>query len=298
LFNFFYHPFHSDQRMLLLRNIRTQPQHRIIVSSSCRKFFSTVSRRMNATVTTQATPIVELREYDIRPEHGNTYTKATNEKGNLRKSLSPLTFFGMSETGGSLNVATHLYYFAGGFEERTKVRGNMGKNKEFASHLEIVRPYMTHQKSTIFVEAPLVNDIEEVCGLAPTNVEAMLNNMYPEKGNQQHDNSIIEMRKYQLKLGYDTVPQFLKLYGNGLPSKLKASGTDPTTSLVTLLYSEVGQLNEVIEIWRHGSISAMEQSRVAARSATEWRNSIAEIAGLANVFTCSIHKPMEFSPLK
>ena len=64
------------------------------------------------------------------------------------------------------------------------------------------------------------------------------------------------------------------------------------------LKEEVGQLNEVIEIWRHGSTSAMERSRVASRSATEWRTSIAQIAELAMFFTSSIHKPLSFSPLR
>jgi hypothetical protein len=57
-----------------------------------------------------------------------------------------------------------------------------------------------------------------------------------------------------LKLGYDTVPKFLSLYKAGLPSKLKAHGTDQTTSLVTFLYSEVGQLNEVIKFGDMGQL--------------------------------------------
>jgi hypothetical protein len=100
-------------------------------------------------------------------------------------------------------------------------------------------------------------------------------------------------------LGYDTVPKFLELYGSGLPSKLNADGTDPTTTLVTLLYSEVGRLNEVIEVWRHGNgVAAMEQSRVAARNATAWRSAIASIADLAIEFSATIHRPLPFSPIK
>merc|ERR1712172_164832 len=86
-------------------------------------------------------------------------------------------------------------------------------------------------------------------------------------------NTIFEVRRYQLQLGYDTVPRFLSLYQEGLPSKLnEATGKDPTTSLITLLYSEVGPLNHVIEVWKHGNgTAAMERSRVAARQAQEWR---------------------------
>jgi hypothetical protein len=195
--------------------------------------------------------------------------------------------FTMPETGGNINVATHLYYFEGGFEERNQKRQGMGMNQEWKDYLQKARPCMVNQKSTIFVEAPIVSQMDGICGLK-----------YGYKNVSRNNDSIFEFRRYQLKLGYDTVPMFLELYENGLPSKLTSPGTDPSTELITLLYSEVGQLNEVIEIWKHASTDAMERSRVAARSAHDWRKSIAEIANLANVFTSTIHKPLSFSPLR
>jgi len=252
----------------------------------------TLKRTMSSSV---ATPIIELREYHLFPQHVIPYTKATTDASTTRKDLLPLRLFSLPETGGDLNVATHMYYFQGGFEERNERRKAMGKNPDWTSYLQTVKPYMVNQKSTVFVEAPLVSEIEGVCGLKPGNIES--SDQYSH-GESSPEESIVELRRYQLKLGYDTVPKFLELYGAGLPSKLNATGTDPSTSLITLLYAEVGQLNEVIEVWRHGSTSAMEQSRVAARSATEWKKSIAEIASLANVFTSTIHKPLPFSPLK
>ena len=88
------------------------------------------------------------------------------------------------------------------------------------------------------------------------------------------------------------MPKFLELYGGGLPSKLGAEGTDPSTSLVSVMYCEVGALNHVIELWRHGAGAvAMEQSRAAARSAVEWRQAIAQIAELANTFSTSVLRP-------
>ena len=141
----------------------------------------------------------------------------------------------------------------------------------------------------MFVEAPLVNQV---------NLEGMAGflsnkNTIQLQSTKKDDCCILEIRRYYLKLGYDTVPNFLKLYGTGLPSKLDAHGTDPTTSLVTLLYSEVGRLNEVIEIWKHGNgVAAMEQSRIAARKAQEWRTAIASIADLAIEFRTSIHRPI------
>ncbi len=239
-----------------------------------------------------ARPIIELREYELQAGQVKNYTEITTASAELRKSLTPLRLFTMPETGGLLNVATHFYYYKGGFEERNAKRGDMGRSDEWKEYLKQARPHMNNQKSNIFVEAPLVAEFDDICGLEPGSAE--------EKLAGSHDDTaqcIYEIRRYQLKLGYDTVPNFLSLYKAGLPSKLKAPGTDPSTALITLLYSEVGQLNEVIEIWRHGSTSAMEKSRVASRSATEWRNSIANIAELATAFTSSIHKPLSFSPL-
>ena len=105
--------------------------------------------------------------------------------------------------------------------------------------------------------------------------------------------AIYELRRYQLKLGYHTVPRFLECYAAGLPSKLDAPGTDASTSLVSLLYTDLGPLNEVIELWRHGGgTQAMEASRTGARNAPQWRAAIAEIASLAVSFRSTIHKPV------
>jgi len=87
------------------------------------------------------------------------------------------------------------------------------------------------------------------------------------------------------------VPRFLASYEKGLPSKLE--NLHESTSLCSVLYTEVGSLNEVLEIWRHGAgTHAMEASRAAARSATEWRGAISEIAELAVNFQSTVHKPV------
>jgi hypothetical protein len=232
-------------------------------------------------------PIVELREYVLRPEHAASYMQATADTAALRQSLVPLRFFSLPETGGPLHVATHAYYYEGGHAERDAKRAAMTTNDDWKAYIGQCRPFADTQQSNIFVEAPLVASTDGVQGLATI----------PDS--QPGDNSILEIRRYKLKLGYDTVPKFLELYGAGLPSKLNAVGTDPTTQLVTLLYTEVGRLNEVIEIWRHGNgTSAMEQSRQAARGAQEWRQAIGSIADLALEFTSTIHKPTAFSPIK
>jgi NIPSNAP len=202
--------------------------------------------------------------------------------------LAPLRFFSLPETGGTLHVATHAYYYAGGHAERDETRRIMARRPDWKIYVGRVLPDLDTQASTIWAEAPFVTkQYPQVHGLAtvPTDLPG--------------DNTILELRRYKLKLGYDTVPKFLELYAAGLPSKLNAPGTDPTTSLVSVLYTEVGRLNEVLEIWRHGGGSAaMEASRQAARGAADWRLAIASIADLAVEFTSTIHKPTAFSPIK
>lgn len=234
-----------------------------------------------------AQPIVELREYAVRPEHAADFWHKTSLAGDLRKSLAPLRLFSRPETGGQLHVATHAYYYAGGHAERDEIRRIMTENPHWNEYVSIVLSCLENQNSTIWVEPPLVLEHPQVHGISTVTT------------NLPGDNAIFEFRRYKLKLGYETVPIFMELYNAGLPSKLHALGTDPTTSLITLLYTEVGRLNEVLEIWRHGGGStAMEVSRQAARGAVEWRSAIASIADLAVEFTSAIHKPTLFSPIQ
>lgn len=235
-------------------------------------------------------PLVELREYQLVPELAGQYMSLTEQSASLRKSLVPFRLFTLPETGGKLNIATHMYYYDGGHSQRDKARASMGQTPDWVEYIKAARPGVLEQRSTIFVEAPVVVNIPGVRGLANAS------DLFPSGPSAS---TIYEFRRYRLKLGYDTVPKFLELYSTGLPSKLGAPNTCPSTSLVTLLYSEVGILNEVIEVWRHGDgTQAMERSRIAARAAPEWRYAISQIAGLAIEFSSSIHRPTSFSPLQ
>ena len=119
-----------------------------------------------------STPIIELREDTLFPQHVDSYHKATTDASFTRKELLPLRLFSFPETGGRLNVATHLYYFQGGFQERNERRKAMETNNpDWQAYLQSVQPFMVDQKSTIFVEAPLVSEIDGVCGLTPGNIE-------------------------------------------------------------------------------------------------------------------------------
>ena len=106
---------------------------------------------------------------------------------------------------------------------------------------------------------------------------------------------VYELRRYQLVLGYPTVPRFLDLYTAGLQDKLKADDTG-ASQLVTLLYSDCGPLNVVIELWRHESMQRAQDSRVASRKAAKWKEAIGEIAQLTTSFSTSFMRPLRASP--
>lgn len=224
-------------------------------------------------------PIVEIRQDKLYPHLIGPYV--THCKSTPLRFADPhLRLHCLTDTGGVLNQTMEIYAYPGGMGEREEkiLKGSWLRTFQR-------KDCVMEQTSNIFAEAPLVRSTKGVRGLLEGNPL--------EEDNKGPLSAIYEIRTYNLKLGYDTVPKFFSLYGAGLPSKLSAVGTDPTTSLVTLLYTEVGQLNQVIEVWRHGDgANAMEKSRVAARSAPEWRNAIQEIAQLALKFSSTIYRPL------
>ncbi|KAL7573051.1 hypothetical protein ACA910_018742 [Epithemia clementina (nom. ined.)] len=280
---------------------------------------SSPPRTAAATTTTNIIPLVELREYALHPQHVSSYLQATTDTASIRKSHTPLCFFALPETGGGLlHVATHAYYYAHGYDERETKRNALALNDEWKLYISKCRPFMQSQQSTLFVEAPFLvhhssdprdgEDYPSVQGLASivnnndnplssSSSTSLSSNSGSSTSSTTTTTTLLELRRYQLRLGYDTVPHFLELYQQGLPSKLKT--LHPTSSLVTVLYSEVGVLNQVVEVWRHGQgYAAMEASRQGARQALPWRQAIADIAPLAVQFSTTIHKPTAFSPLR
>ncbi|KAL3761896.1 hypothetical protein ACHAW5_006125 [Stephanodiscus triporus] len=255
--------------------------------------------------------IVELRQYQLHPTQTSVYTQNTIQLARLHKNL-PLAFVGFPETGAiALNTAVHVYHYPGGHVERLDKRSALASNQEMLKYSGSVNS----ESSEIFVEAPLVTDFDEITGLKywvdndRSGARRSFDFDIEEHPKDSSNTCIIELRKYQLKLGYDTVPKFLHIYSDALPSKLNANGTHPTTELVSILVSDVGRLNTVYEVWKHGGeivghdtsfcgLHAMEMSRQASRGATEWRNGIMRIAELAMTFDTTILKPLECSPLR
>jgi hypothetical protein len=271
-------------------------------------------------------PVVVLRDDILFPKSVTTYGDILTSMSSSNdddvdsdfddNNINRLRFVSRPILGGDLNTVTHAMFYQGGLKEWQKQEKLMNSNNTAIpittwssvadqwQHDELLSCIQS-QQSSVYVEAPFIkskdfnDDRIQIPGLSDLTVlQSLTSSGDSEIG--ESNTTIFEIRKYNLQLGYDTVPKFLKLYADGLPSKLDAPGTDDSTTLLTLLYSEIGRLNEVIEIWRHGNgLDGMERSRVAARSAQEWRSAIAQIADLAIEFRSTVHKPLPgYSPLQ
>ena len=281
---------------------------------------SSASSSSEVSVLPPPQPVVVVRDDFLFPRSFTTYQEILA----IAPTLSPtahvdshLRFVSRPVLGGDLNTVTHAMFFEGGLKQWQQQQQQQEEDDATNSILDMssnlvhqwqndeIMSCIQRQHSTVYVEAPFIrNGVSGVeqnpPGLKDLAKLQALKGTIRATASVRSSSTIFEVRKYNLKLGYDTVPNFLKLYEEGLPSKLNAPGTDESTSLVTLLYSEVGRLNEVIEIWRHGNgLEGMERSRVAARSAGQWRSAIKEIADLAIEFRSTVHQPLEgYSPLQ
>jgi hypothetical protein len=260
----------------------------------------------NVPASSPSSPIIELCTGCVQPDAIGKYVRKLSQQSKLRVSdprlqhQQQLRILSITETGaGSLDTVTTVSYYEGGYAEFEASRSSLATWQEGQKITDSMNKYLRHRSSTIWVEAPFIQKLQQqqqqqthpvVLGLA-----------YAPDPNTQWlgDSPILEYRRYNLIVGYDTVPEFYNWYETGLTAKLKHQ--DPSTSLVSVLHTEVGRLNQVLEIWRHGDgATAMQKSRHAARTnAPEWRDAIAKIADhLALDFECTIQKPLSPSPIR
>ena len=231
---------------------------------------------------------LELRQETVIPStsasrlDAHAYSAATfaNAKANAGVTLCGIW---KTRLGGQINTINSLYHWDS-YAERDAVGPDFFERAAESTGL----------RSVIMVEATdsLKSwGLDGVAGFEPT---ATLGG--PRK--DAREPSAWEFRKYQLKLGYTTVPKFLELYGSGINEKLAVSraAAEDTSRLVTLLYSTNGPLNVVIELWRHDSLANAEASRRSSRLAPTWRRAIEEIATISTSFEVEFLRPLPSSP--
>ena len=223
---------------------------------------------------------MELRKYELKPSDSAVFLKLASAAGDLRKQLAPLRLFATPDTGGQLNTVVHFYYHPS-LKHRDDAARAMRENTPWMKFEEESRRCCDKQSSYIYSEAPFV--AQSYGGMATHRIAAT-----------EDYAAIYEVRQYQLVLGYDTVPKFIEHYSSGLDSKLEVS-KEAGSRFCSLLHTEVGSLNQVIELWRHNNVAGMEQCRTLSRNSQPWKKAVGCIAPLAISFTNTLLKPAHFS---
>ncbi len=84
------------------------------------------------------------------------------------------------------------------------------------------------------------------------------------------------------------MPKALEAFQAALPAKMEAArAAGVEHELELLAYSDVGRLNELIEVWRFAKASDSIRAREASRGVAVWRDCIATLTELTETFDSS-----------
>ena len=229
-----------------VRGIRTQVRimflPRVARGTSARVFPS--SRR-------SFSGCVELREYIVKPQFIGDYMKVSTEGGDLRKRLVPLRLFGVPETGDTLNLAQHFYYYDN-LQERQQARDAAQADPEWQAYIGTIRPHLAQQKSTIFVEPCFVSKLQGVKGMRTETV-----------GGSSADDApgLYELRRYTVSRGLAEFWDVSKaVFDRTSENAQSGSGTE----LCTVLEANVGLMSEVRAWLRTACVRASERTYVVS----------------------------------
>ncbi|KDB08153.1 NIPSNAP family containing protein [Burkholderia sp. lig30] len=102
---------------------------------------------------------------------------------------------------------------------------------------------------------------------------------------------IIEQRIYQLKPG--ALHEFVKTYeAEGLQIQKAALG-----ELIGYFYSEVGELNRIVQLWKFASFEDRQERRARLSAMPEWKALLAKIGPLIVEQRNELLTPASFSPI-
>ena len=264
-------------------------------SSSSSTTTTTTKRTLSGTeTTTKQSPngFYEIRKYKVEPNDLSKYLELCAKSAKKRKELSPgFCGFFIPEVGSDLNVLTHVYHYKD-YDERDLIREKMRKDKSWQKFLEKSIEMIEEQHSEVYIEA---NVATEAAGLMLNSFQKNATKMMDDDGGDK--SSVFEIRTYTLQLGYNPIPKMQNLYAEGLPSKIK-SDTNKLGELLWIGYCDVGDLNKFIEIWKYDSFQSHIKVRESARTAIEWRETIAKIAPMVTAFNTTLCTAASFSPTK
>lgn len=147
---------------------------------------------------------LEVREYDINPGSFGRFISLVEETVDLRKHVLPVVGLFKPDIGGVLNSFTHMYHYTS-LEERDGVRAKALENTSWSDeYLPVAKGMMMGQRNALYTPAV---SIMEAAGSTP--VSDVVGTTADTGG------MMIELRRYQLHPGYDTVPTILSAFEKG-----------------------------------------------------------------------------------
>ena len=235
-------------------------------------------------------PIVSVTTLEIFPDKVEEFRDLLEQSASLHQSVAPLRLIGIPEKNKGNGEVVTIHYFKGGVQERKEVQAAMKSSSEWKEFVKSTNPYTLGRYSNLFKEAPFLQKTDKAPGLEPLAAEA-LNIASP---------GIIEAKRAKFQMsgrGGDAMTKFLTIYKKGLAAKVDAPGVDPSTTLVTVLYSKNDEEATVMEIWRHDDEDALDKSRAAMRNCQEWMKTAAFIKKQADNVSSQTFKSLSFSPI-
>lgn len=206
--------------------------------------------------------MVEVRNYAIKPNMFGEFMGLVDSTRDLRASLLPVIGMYKSDIGSEeLNSFLHLYKYRD-FDHRDDIRRKASESHAWAQeYLPRAKGMMTAQKNAIYKPA--------------SNI--MMSTSAPSEATMT-GGDMLEIREYQFQAGYDTIPSVLEAFQKAIPEKIQAASDQGLQSeLVFLGYTDVGVLNNLIEIWKYPTAQTCILARQASRNVDSWRECIKTI---------------------
>ncbi len=186
------------------------------------------------------------------------------------------------DTGGTLNRVVHFYnyvvccsthsinsthmymivarlitqqftpHITQSLEARDQARQRAAQHTEWQQdYLDHSRPHVAHQTSSLWMPAmPILHAARVV----------QPGQFVSPQSSPGTPPVLYELRSYQLTHGWGAVPAWVEAFASGVGSKIEAAASQLDPSMVPTLvfagYSEVGDMNCTMELWRHASSTA------------------------------------------
>lgn len=235
--------------------------------------------------------VYEIRTRIIQPSRLDDYIDVTTRAKADTTRLNPgfLAAF-VDDIGGNVNAVTEVSRYDD-YDARDRTMRAAREDAAWRARDEATRAMTMSETTEIFLEARIATE----AGGLPVN--DIVRRAETESTMTTRGDGVFEWRRYQLELGYNPIPKLQELIARGLPSKL-ATDREKKAELVWMGFSDVGKLNQFVELWRYDDAQAHIETRVAAREATEWRATVNDIAPMVQMFDTRMMRPIGSSRVR